>query len=193
MTFQQELNSWLSPSGPKAAEPPQIGSPAPSTAKLRLTANKPTVITFLRHCGCPFAEKAFRQLRTTAQTHADIDFVAVSHSSQPATDTWLKSLPQFGSEPRNLRVVVDEEKDVYAAWGLGASSFAHVLKPSSMMAVITLSREEGISNRPTESGSRWQTSGSFAVAADGTVRWGKPSSQASDVLDFEGAVEALSV
>jgi len=58
--------------------------------------------------------------------------------------------------------------------------------------VWKLGREEGIWNRPTESGSRWQISGSFAVDGEGVVRWGGAASRADDVPDFEKAVEALS-
>ena len=192
MTFQQEFNSWLSPSGPETAEPPKIGERAPSTGKLQLPDGKPAIITFLRHCGCPFAEKTFLNMRAAAQTHSDIDFVAVSHSDETSTDTWLKSIPQFGSEPPNLRVVVDDGKEAYAAWGLGTSSFMHVLNPTSMMSVFKLKRDEGIGQRPTESGNRWQTAGSFGVAANGIVRWGGPAQAASDIPDVEDAVKAVS-
>lgn len=41
-----------------------------------------------------------------------------------------------------------------------------------MMNVLSLARREGISNRPTESGTRWQTSGTFAIGEDGIVKWG---------------------
>ena len=46
-------------------------------------------------------------------------------------------------------------------------------------------------NRPTESGSRWQTSGSFAVDRNGVVRWGGPAGRADFIPDFEEAVKAV--
>lgn len=122
MTITSEFYSWLTPNNPETAEPPKIGSQAPTTPKINIKANKRTIITFLRHCGCPFAEKTFIRIREAAKVHRDIDFIAVSHSSEQDTQTWLKSLPQYGSEPRNLQVVVDDEKEAYAAW-VSVSSF----------------------------------------------------------------------
>ncbi|KAK5131029.1 hypothetical protein LTR08_001379 [Meristemomyces frigidus] len=190
MTFQQELSSWFSTSAPVGVQVPAIDSKAPETT-LSLHSGEPTVIAFLRHCGCPFAEKTFLNLREVAKSHKDIDFVAVSHSSEDATNTWLRSLPQAGSEPSNLRVVIDEKVEIYGAWGLGSSSYTHVLSPWSMYEVWRLGREQGIWNRPTESGSRWQTSGYFAVDADGVVRWGGAGKRADDIPEFEEAVRAV--
>ncbi|OQO02349.1 hypothetical protein B0A48_11903 [Cryoendolithus antarcticus] len=192
MTFQQELGSWLSTTAPSLpAAPPTIGSSAPDHPKLLLGSNKSAIITFLRHCGCPFAEKTFLNLREVARSNSDLDFIAVSHSSHAATETWLKSLPQAGSEPDNLRVIVDEQREIYAAWGLGVSSYAHVLSPASMWSVWKLGKEEGIWNRPTESGSRWQMAGSFGVDGEGVVRWGGVAGRADEKVDFEEGVRVL--
>lgn len=57
-----------------------------------------------------FAEKTYLLLRESAKSHQDIDFIAVSHSDQASTDKWVRSIPQFGSESENLRVVVDDTK-----------------------------------------------------------------------------------
>ena len=54
MTWQQEFWSWISPSHVETAEPPVVGQKAPSTPKLAVPQNgRPTIIAFLRHCGCP--------------------------------------------------------------------------------------------------------------------------------------------
>lgn len=55
MTFQQELQSWLSPTALETSPIPQPGTRAPSTEALSfpLQEKKPAVVTFLRHCGCP--------------------------------------------------------------------------------------------------------------------------------------------
>lgn len=172
---------------------PSAGSRAPSLSRLELPSadHKPTFITFLRHCGCPFAEKTFLNFRESAKNNKDINFIAISHSSDAATQSWLKSLPQSGSEPSNLRIVVDEDREIYAAWGLGISGWAHTLSPWSMYSVWRLGKNEGIWNRPTESGSRWQMAGSFAVDGGGAVRWGAAANRADDVPDFGAAVGAL--
>lgn len=192
MTFQQEFSSWFSPLNSSTAPVPSVGSKAPQSSKLQLKHGKSAIVTFLRHAGCPFAEKTYLKFREVARTHHDIDFYAVSHSDENATQNWLKSLPQSGSESSNLKVVVDHEREAYSAWGLGASSAGHFLSPSALWDMVKVGREEGIWNRPTESGSRWQTSGFFAIDADGVVRWGRKAEAASDVPDFENAVKALS-
>ncbi|KAL9067088.1 MAG: hypothetical protein Q9157_006925 [Trypethelium eluteriae] len=196
MTFQSELSSWFSTSGPQPAKPPAVGSKAPSTLKLELPPpdGKPIIITFLRHCGCPFAEKTFHDLRTSASLHPNIHFFAISHSSPSATANWHASLPPMPNEspePSNLKLVVDEGRELYAKWGLGIASFWHVLAPGSLYTLYQLGTQEGIWNRPTESGSRWQTSGNFAVDGEGVVRWGGVVERAGYTPDFEEVVTKL--
>ena len=146
MTIQQEVSSWLFPPNIKTSPAPTIGSSAPSTTKLPFPNQdgNPTIVAFLRHCGCPFAEKTFLSLRSTADANSHIDFVAVSHSDQASTDKWLAALGNSGSG--NVRVIVDDGRERYAAWGLGASSIWHVLNPWSMWNVFKLGEEEGILN-----------------------------------------------
>lgn len=191
MSFQQEFSSWFAPLSAADKSPPSIGDHAPKAQKLPLS-NTPTIITFLRHCGCPFAEKTFLSFRDIARQHRDINFIAVSHSDEEATEHWLKSLPQAGSEPANLTVIVDSHREAYQAWGLGASSWSHFLSPSALYETYRVGKEEGFWNRPTESGSRWQRSGSWAVDSNDIVRWGRPSDAAGDIPRFEDAVTALS-
>ncbi|KAK8195291.1 hypothetical protein HDK77DRAFT_165170 [Phyllosticta capitalensis] len=188
MTFQQEFRSWLSPEQKKTNPVPEIGSRAPSADKLSFPGAeaKPAVITFLRHCGCPFAEKTFTALRAAAAANPDVCFIAVSQSEDAATQRWIEAVGGAGA----VQVVVDAERNLYAAWGLGVSSYWHVLSPGSMYSVFKLGRQEGIWNKPTESGNRWQTAGTFAVDAEGIVRWGRPAARADDFPDFEEAVRA---
>lgn len=54
-----------------------------------------------------------------------------------------------------------------------------------------LGKQEGIWNRPTESGNRWQSSGSFGVDSEGVVRWAKPAQSADDIPDFDDAVNSV--
>jgi len=88
-------------------------------------------------------------------------------------------------------VVVDHERQVYVQYGLGISSFWHVLNPWSMSAVFKLGRDENIWNRPTESGSRWQTAGVFAMDSNGVVRYSHPSQATDDLGDFDNALQGL--
>jgi hypothetical protein len=73
--------------------------------------------------------------------------------------------------------------------GLGVSSWAHVLDPRALASVFSLAKE-GLRNRPTESGSRWQTAGSYAVK-DGKVVWGGPSERSDAPAKFDEAVGVL--
>ncbi|KAK1967030.1 hypothetical protein LZ32DRAFT_504261, partial [Colletotrichum eremochloae] len=154
MSFTQELASWMSPTKLDLGNPPKAGDAAPSTDLLKFPRadGRPAVVVFLRHCGCPFAEKSLRVLRGAASAHPDVAFVAVSHSSASHTKKWLSEVGGPG-DANPVEVVTDEGRDVYARWGLGASSFLHVLGPSALWSVLRLAREEGIANRPTESGS----------------------------------------
>lgn len=113
--------------------------------------------------------------------------MAVSHSSSIATENWLAAIGGAG----NVTVVVDPERELYAQWGLGTSSFYHVLSPSSLFAVGKLGWEEGLWNRPTESGTRWQIGGSFAVDAECVIRWVHVASMAGDIPNLNTALESV--
>lgn len=141
----------------------------------------------------------------------------MSHSNQPHTTRWLHDVlgrdsssrgsggdaqqeqgqqqptqsPAPPALPDNLDVEVDEGRGAFAAWGLGVSSLWHVLSPRGLYDVYRLAREEGIANRPTESGYRWQTSGSWAVDARGRVVWGGAAGAANEIPNFEEAVRAV--
>ncbi|KAM0794599.1 hypothetical protein BDR22DRAFT_814882 [Usnea florida] len=189
MTFRQEAASWIFPSHLSTSPIPSVGANAPSTSKLQFskTDEKPTILTFLRHCGCPFAEKAFRSLRAVALANPPVNCVAVSHSDQSSTDKWLEAVGGAG----NVRIIVDCERKLFARWGLGVSGFWHVLNPTNLWNAYRLGKDQGIWKRPTESGSRWQTSGSFAVDRNGVIRWGGAAERADWIPDFEEAVKTV--
>lgn len=89
-----------------------------------------------------------------------------------------------------MNVLVDAERQTYAKWGLGVSSFWHVLSPWALWRVYQTGKQEGIWNRPTESGNRWQTAGSFAVDQAGVVKWSRKASSADDIPVLEDAIAA---
>ena len=142
MTFQQEIASWMFPSQLPSSPIPSIGANVPSTSQLHLPEpdGNPTLLTFLRHCGCPFAEKTFLSFRATASLHPSIHFIAISHSDQSATDKWLEAIGGAG----NVRVIVDKDRELFAQWGLGMCSFWHVLSPAGLWNVYKLGRDQGI-------------------------------------------------
>lgn len=137
----------------------------------------------------PVAEKTFKDLRNYAKKYKDIDFVAVSHSDEQATEKWAIAV----GGTWDAKVVVDADTEIYAKWGLGVSSAWHVLNPWSMYSVYKLGTQQGIWNKPTESGSRWQTSGSFAVDGEGVVRWSNIAKAADDMPNFQEALRSVGV
>ncbi|KAK7727554.1 hypothetical protein SLS53_009456 [Cytospora paraplurivora] len=165
--FSQEFQSFKTPPAKQVAPVPKVGEPAPKHEKLKLDQGKPTIIVFLRHCGCPFAEKTFRDLTAfSIKHHPQIHCVAVSHSDQTATDSWVEHVG--GAWETDL--VVDEDRDVYAAWGLGLSSYWHAVHRERL---------------------RWQTSGAFAVDKNGVVKWAAVARSASEIPDLDAALRAL--
>jgi hypothetical protein len=138
------------------------------------------------------AEDTFLKLRQLASSNPDIKFVAVSHSDEASTKKWLEQVGGPGAS-NLIDVIVDAERQIYAAWGLGTSSLLHVLSPAGLYAVFKLSKGKGIRNRPTESGSRWQTAGSWAVDGTGVVRWGGVAGRADEEPVFEDAIKAVKV
>ena len=129
------VQPWLTPAPapiPVAASYPQKGDQAPvdRDRKLNIGAGKPVVVVFLRCVGCAFAQKTFLNLRTLANRHAgEVTCIAVSHSSYQATQKWIDLL----GGAWNVEVVIDEDRAVYAAWGLGLGSVWYVLNPSTQI------------------------------------------------------------
>ncbi|ETS83379.1 hypothetical protein PFICI_05255 [Pestalotiopsis fici W106-1] len=190
LNLAQEWESWKTPETKDVQPAPKPGEKAPVNENFTLKTDKPTLIVFLRHCGCPFAEKTFKKLTSISSKYKeDLHCVAVSHSSPEATERWVI---QVGGN-WEVEVVVDHEREMYAQWGLGVSNTWHVLSPLSLYRVFQLGKQENIWNRATESGNRWQTAGAFGVDADGTVRWVQVAASADDMPNLDEAVRTLGI
>jgi hypothetical protein len=148
-----------------------------------------SLVTFTTRSFDPtVAEKTFRLLTAFSTQHKDIHCIAVSHSSRAVTEQWILDV----GGAWEVEVIVDEGRDLYAAWGLGLSSAWHALGPSVLWSAYSLGRSDGIWNRATgEGGSRWQTSGAFAIDQGGIVRWAQVAASADQVPDFEVALKEL--
>lgn len=57
--FFKELQSLKSPAPRDVAPVPKVGDPAPTHHLLELPHDKPAIIVFLRHCGCPCKSRVF--------------------------------------------------------------------------------------------------------------------------------------
>jgi AhpC/TSA antioxidant enzyme len=145
-------------------------------------------LTYLTNPTPTVAEKTFLSLRHLASTSSgDISYIAISHSDQASTDAWLSAIGGAG----NVEVIIDTDRALYAAWGLGPSSLWHVLNPAALLTVRRMGKDDGINVRPTQSGSRWQTAGSFAVNGPGKVVWGKKAERADEMPDLEEGRKAV--
>ena len=150
-----------------------------------LEPGRGAVVAFLRHTGCPFAERTMQLLRDAAARRSDIQFIAVSHACAADTGRWCGDVGGSGA----VRVVSDPSRRSYAAWGLGRTSVGHFLGRRSLAAVAALARE-GVRNRHPD-GTRWQSAGTFALDGDGTVRWRSIPVHAGDLPDLDRALSVL--
>ena len=180
-----DLRTFLRPRSVPLQPMPTIGMHAPAAPELVVASGRACIITFLRHVGCPFAEATFRQLIPLSQAYPAVEFVAVSHATADATAGWCATL----GGPVRVRVVVDTDRTLYAAWGLGLTDARHFLGARSLAAVARLAAS-GIRNRHP-SGTRWQTAGTFALDAAGIVRWRHIPAHAGDLPDLVAALAML--
>lgn len=96
------------------------------------------------------AEKTFLELRRIANKYPGIHCVAISHASKDATDKWVNAIGGAWA----VKVIVDEEREVYAAWGLGVSTAYHLLNPWTQIAARKLGTNEQIWAREVVSPAR---------------------------------------
>jgi hypothetical protein len=182
-----DLSTFRRPAARDTAAPPAPGDDAPA---FPLGLDEPTVLVFLRHVGCPFAERTARDAVALVERRADAPrVVLVSHGSTEATTEWARAVGIGDAvDGERVRVLADPKRGTYADWGLGLTDAAHFAGPRALAGVASLLRD-GITNRHP-SGSRWQRAGAFAVA-DGRVAWRHHPADASDLPDLAAAVAAL--
>ncbi|KAF4459183.1 tsa antioxidant enzyme [Fusarium albosuccineum] len=127
------VQPWLNPPPPAVAvaRVPGIGDKAPDKdPRLALGQGKRVLLVFLRCVGCAFAQKTFINLRTMANRYGDaLTCIAVSHASEQATQKWVSLLGGAWS----VRVVVDEDRALYAAWGLGTGGMWYLFNPTTQV------------------------------------------------------------
>ena len=158
------------------------------------------------------AQKTFLALRSIANRHhSTIRCVAVSHSSAHATRKWIDLMG--GSW--DVEVIIDEDRSVYAAWGLGTGNFMYLFHPEAQVqgwkekgwlgnevaAAVTRTanfqeREKSAfddddPDNATVMGSKWQEAGAFAVDSKGTVIWGGKALRSDDMMNLEEGARIL--
>ncbi|KAI1488576.1 hypothetical protein F5X96DRAFT_68886 [Biscogniauxia mediterranea] len=135
--------AWLTPAPPPvpvapACPAPGHAAPVDRGRKLKLDVGgvggggggRPVIVLFLRCVGCAFAQKSFLALRALAtKNQGRLRCIAVSHSSAAATRKWIDLLGGAWS----VEILIDDDRSVYAAWGLGLGSVWYVLNPATQV------------------------------------------------------------
>ncbi|TKX26722.1 hypothetical protein C1H76_0876 [Elsinoe australis] len=182
--------------GPTVGPLPDLASPAPTAlGPINFTTSPaPTLVAFVRHCGCPFAEKEVRLLADEADRNASLRIVIVQHSSEADTRDWFERIGGTTLFPDQSRVtlVSDVNRELYAAWGIGQLGWGQMVNADIMRRLHENKVKEGLDLTKSDWTSyRWQNSGGFAVDREGRVRWRHLASDSSDVCDFRKAADAL--
>lgn len=149
----------------RLAVQPEAGELLAIAASLPRSARPFRLFVFLRHVGCPFAEKTVKDLRDLGDEDGRVEVVFVSHGDEKTAARWLALVGGCGS----ARWIDDPSRQLYGNCGLGYSPASHFLGRASLSAAMAL-RSQDIRNR-VASGTRWQTAGAFLVGSDGRVAW----------------------
>ncbi|THY30046.1 hypothetical protein D6D01_03361 [Aureobasidium pullulans] len=191
------IKSIIPQSSPSVAALPEIGEQAPAkvgSVDLKSGGGRPTLVAFVRHCGCPFAEKEVQLLGAESRKNEKLHVVIVQHSDEATTQQWFVDIGGKKAFPDSQRytLVADPERKAYAAWGVGSLGWAGMVNGGVMEALKSLKESDGIDLRPTGVGSyRWQNSGGFAVDSAGKVRWRKIAKDSSDMCDYSEAAKTI--
>jgi len=155
-----------------------VGEAFPASEEFLI--DKPySVLAFLRHVGCPFAENTVKQLRNWSMEHKHIAVFIISHGDAELTKSWIQSIGGLG----NLHLVVDVSRKTYGRWGIGYSNFTHFMGLRSLAGVFALLLK-GIRNRDA-CGTRWQKAAMFAVDHNKILWAHKPNSAEEFLLPPE--------
>ncbi|KAK4056389.1 hypothetical protein OIO90_002532 [Microbotryomycetes sp. JL221] len=192
-----DLKSLLPSTHPAVSPLPTLGDRAPPLPNEQ-TYSKPTIIAFVRHCGCPFAEKELKTLAEVANESWDkgndeLRAVVVSMSPPNVAQEWFESVGGLNFKHQDrVRLISDPDRTLYGGFGLGLLSFGSIFGLQSLKNLRALASSEGIVNTATRDGSnRWQNSGGFAIDEAGVVKWLHVASDASDVSDWRAARRVL--
>ena len=89
------IQSVVPKSSPPTSPLPEVGSLAPAPiGNIDFTRDHkfPTLVAFVRHCGCPFAEKEVHLLAAEAKKNSDLHVVIVQHSELAQTQQWFEDV-----------------------------------------------------------------------------------------------------
>ena len=162
------------PKEQNVTDPLNVGDTFPASEEFLM--DKPySVIAFLRHVGCPFAENTVKQLRNWSIKNDHIAVFIVSHGNAEFTKLWIESIGGLG----NLHLVNDVTRETHGLWGVGYSNPTHFIGIRSLAGAFALLLK-GIHNRDA-CGTRWQKASMFAVN-EKKILWAHKPSSAEEFL-----------
>src|SRR5262249_48876340 len=81
--------TFLRPRALQVLPAPRPGDRAPSWP-VSVEPDRPAIVAFLRHTGCPFSERMMQLLREGAVRSPDVQWIAISHAPEQATARWCR-------------------------------------------------------------------------------------------------------
>lgn len=190
-----DIKSLTGSSASQPEQVPKVGERAPQIEGVNYTSSA-HIIAFVRHCGCPFAEKEVRQLGEISKKYESIRIVIVAHSEENVVQDWFKRIGESHFDKnalKNKRVIVksDPNYNLFNAFGIGQLGWTQLFTKQTFGLLKELANE-GIKNTQTGQGSnRWLNSGGFTVDHGGIIRWAKVAEEAADVCNYKEAVKTI--
>ncbi|WVW81800.1 hypothetical protein I302_103797 [Kwoniella bestiolae CBS 10118] len=193
-SYLPAIQSIIPQSSPTPASLPELTSRAPSLPDVNLEDGKPSLVAFVRHCGCPFAEKEINLLSEELKKNEQLRVIIVQHAELGQVEDWFDQIggAKLFPDPTRYTLIPDPKRELYAKWGIGQLGWMGMINSSVMDNLKQLKEKDNIDLRSTGQGSyRWQNSGGFAIDTHGIVRWRKLAKDSSDICDYCEAAKTI--
>ena len=149
----------------------------PGTLADQLESDRPTLLVFLRHFGCPFCKEAVGDLQGIAQE--DPTYPPILFFSQSCAD---EAMPFFERHWPTARVVCDPDKELYYAMGLRQGTFSQVWGLRVWTCSFRAMAKGHVMTKPI--GDPWLMPGVFLVRGDGEIVWSHQYEHQGDNPDW---------
>ncbi|WWD08988.1 hypothetical protein V865_007103 [Kwoniella europaea PYCC6329] len=195
-SYLPALQSIIPQTSPTPSTLPEIDSKAPPlpSTDIRLDDGTPTLVAFVRHCGCPFAEKEINLLSEEVRKNDELRVIIVQHAEMDQVKSWFDEIggPSLFPDSNRYILLPDPKREIYAQWGIGQLGWMGMINSTVLDNLKQLKQSDGIDLRTTGKGSyRWQNSGGFAVDGKGVVKWRKVAEDSSDICDYTNASRTI--
>ena len=110
-----------------------VGSHIPNTDLLKIEFPN-SLVAFLRHPGCPFAEQMVKEINDWSVERPDVTVYLVCHGERLMIDQWLKNI----DVNKAFKIVYDTNRVLYGHWGLGYSNFKYFMGEKQFLRILKL-------------------------------------------------------